>query len=109
MRSPAPSQDSALAAHTWPEEVGRLQVRMALHTGDVELEKGEYRSLVLHHAARMLVAAHGGQIVCSEVTASLLQRSSPGTLGTGVQMTDLGLYRLRDITTPERLFQVNYP
>jgi predicted ATPase/DNA-binding SARP family transcriptional activator len=99
----------ALTAHAWPEEVGRLQVRMALHTGDVELEKGEYRSLVLHHAARMLVAAHGGQIVASEVTTVLLRRSSPGALEAGVQIAELGLYRLRDITTPERLFQVNYP
>jgi class 3 adenylate cyclase len=29
---------------------------------------------VLHRAARMLTAAHGGQILASEVTAGLLRR-----------------------------------
>jgi predicted ATPase/DNA-binding SARP family transcriptional activator len=96
----------ALAAHSWPDEVGHVKVRMALHTGDVELESGQYRGLVLHHAARMLAAAHGGQILCSTATMELLRR---GILEPGVQLEDLGVYRLRDLTSPERLFQVTYP
>uniref|UniRef100_UPI0037521AB6 adenylate/guanylate cyclase domain-containing protein n=1 Tax=Armatimonas sp. TaxID=1872638 RepID=UPI0037521AB6 len=50
----------------WPEAIGSLRVRMALHTGDVELAGGEYHGILLHRAARMLSAAHGGQILCSE-------------------------------------------
>src|SRR5437868_3678461 len=47
----------ALAAHPWPSAVGPLSVRMALHSGDVNLDDGEYRGLPLHHAARLIAAA----------------------------------------------------
>jgi len=82
-----------------------IRVRMALHTGDVALETGEYHGLVLHRASRMLSAAHGGQILCSEATAALLRRD----LEPEVRLKDLGVYRLRDVEEPERLFQVAYP
>jgi predicted ATPase/DNA-binding SARP family transcriptional activator len=95
----------ALTAHPWPAGVGALRVRMALHTGDVDLEAGEYHGLVLHRAARMLTAGHGEQILCSEVTASLLRRDLPPD----TRLTDLGVYRLRDVPTPERLFLAAYP
>ena len=96
----------ALAGQAWPQEVGPIRVRMALHTGDVEQSAdGEYHGLVLHRASRMLTAAHGGQILVSEVTAGLVRRE----LGDEVRLTDLGIYRLRDVPTPERLLQVEYP
>src|ERR1043166_3082469 len=82
-----------------------LRVRMALHTGDVELEDGEYHGLMLHRAARMLSAGHGGQILVSEATAGLLRRD----LEPGVNLKDLGIWRLRDVEEPERLFQVETP
>src|SRR5262249_12722550 len=43
-----------LSTQPWPEAIGSLKVRMALHTGDVELEDGEYHGLMLHRASRML-------------------------------------------------------
>jgi DNA-binding SARP family transcriptional activator/class 3 adenylate cyclase len=95
----------ALAAEGWPEPAGPVRVRMALHTGDVEPEQSDYHSLVLHRAARMLAAAHGGQIRCSEATAALLRRD----LGPGVRLVDLGLHRLRDVPLPERLYMAQYP
>jgi len=100
----------ALAGQAWPEAVGAtgrssLRVRMALYTGDVEVKEGEYRGLVLHRASRVLSAGHGGQVLCAEGTARLVQRD----LASGVQLMELGVYRLRDVATPERLFQVEYP
>ena len=96
----------ALVGQAWPEGVGPLKVRMALHTGDVEQSAdGEYHGLVLHRASRMLTAAHGGQVLVAEVTAGLVRRE----LGEEVRLTDLGIYRLRDVPAPERLFQVEYP
>src|SRR5262249_41939609 len=59
----------------------------------------------LDHARRLLLAAHGGQILCSEATAALARRD----LEPGVKLTDLGLYRLRGAETPERLFEVDTP
>lgn len=105
----------ALAVQTWsagaPGDAwsGPVRVRMALHTGEVVLEQDEYVTPVLHHASRILAAAHGGQILCSESTARLLRQDALGGLESGVQLLDLGVYRLRDLPTPERLFQVNYP
>jgi predicted ATPase/DNA-binding SARP family transcriptional activator/class 3 adenylate cyclase len=98
-----------LAAEAWPEEVGPLRVRMAMHTGDVVFENDEYHGLALHHASRMLGAAHGGQIVCSEITTGLLRRGGLGELEPGLQLIDMGAYRLRGVTALERLFQVNFP
>jgi hypothetical protein len=93
----------ALAASAAPSMP--VRVRMALHTGEVNLEQGEYQGRVPHRAARMLTAAHGGQILCSEAVAGLVRRD----LELGVRLADLGVYRLRDIPSPERLFQVEYP
>ena len=96
----------ALAGQAWGEEAGSLAaVRMALHTGDVEYKDGDYHGLVLHRASRILTAAHGGQILVAEPTAALVRRD----LEEGVRLMDLGVYRLRDVPTPERLFQVEHP
>jgi predicted ATPase/DNA-binding SARP family transcriptional activator/class 3 adenylate cyclase len=89
----------------WPGAVGAPRVRMALHTADVSPEGDDYRTLALHHAQRILVAGHGGQILCSDATATLLRRDLPA----GVQLADLGVYRLRGLESPERLFQVEPP
>ncbi len=96
----------ALASQTWQQETGQLPARMALHTGDVEPEQGgEQGGATLHRAGRILTAAHGGQILCSQTTAELVNRN----LGENLQLTDLGVFRLRDVSLPERLFQVEYP
>ncbi len=86
------------------------QVRMALHTADAEPMGESYPEAVLSHGVRLLVAAHGGQILVSTATAALLQpagaaAAEPG----GVRLADLGVYRLRAAGTPERVFQVEYP
>jgi hypothetical protein len=47
--------------------------------------------------------AHGGQIVCSQSTADLARDALPD----GVALIDLGEHRLRDLTRPERVFQVS--
>lgn len=95
----------ALTGEQWPEATGPILVRMALYTGDVELRARDYRGLALHQGARLLTAGHGGQILCSEVTAGLVRRN----LGPDLELADLGSYRLRDVEAPERLCQVNYP
>jgi predicted ATPase/class 3 adenylate cyclase/DNA-binding SARP family transcriptional activator len=99
----------ALAKQEWSPAVGEVWVRAAIHTGEVTLEQGEYAGPVLNHASRVLGAAHGGQILCSESTAGLLRRSALEGLGPGVQLLELGVYRLRDIALPERLFQICHP
>jgi predicted ATPase len=57
--------------------------------------------LDVHRAARIAATAHGGQIVLSEATRSLVERGLPE----GVTLLDLGEHRLKDLTHPERIYQ----
>ncbi len=79
-----------LANQAWPEETGALGVRIALHTGDIEQEKGGYQGPVLHHASRVLAAAHPGQILISEATAILLRPGALGALEPDVRLAEPG-------------------
>ncbi len=101
----AVASQRVLAAQPWPAPVGEIRVRMALHTGDVDLEGAELQGFSLHIIARILDAGHGGQILCSQATAGLLRRDTEP----GLELRDLGAFRLRDVDLPERLFQVEYP
>ncbi len=94
-----------LSAHAWPEEVGPLPVRMALHTREVKPKQHEAPGWLLRRGTGLLLAAHGGQILCSEASAGLLRRSLP----TGFNLAELGYYRLRGTEEPEPLFAVEYP
>ncbi|HKV44222.1 MAG TPA: AAA family ATPase, partial [bacterium] len=94
----------ALRAHRWPEDA-RLQVRMGMHTGEPVAVADEYIGLDLHRAARICRAGHGGQILLSRATASLIDERLPD----GVSLRDLGTHRLKDLRSPERLFQVVHP
>src|SRR5438067_5152498 len=53
-----------LNTEAWAE-TGPLKVRMALHTGAVELRGGDYFGPALNRVARLLAAAHGGQVLLS--------------------------------------------
>ncbi|HLW59821.1 MAG TPA: tetratricopeptide repeat protein [bacterium] len=94
----------ALRAHRWPEDA-RLQVRMGMHTGEPVAVADEYIGLDLHRAARICGAGHGGQILLSGATAGLTEERLPD----GASLRDLGMHRLKDLRSPERLFQVVHP
>ena len=91
----------ALAAHPWPAD-SQIRVRMGLHTGEAAPNPGgDYTSLEVHHAARIAAAGHGGQILISDTTRSLIS----ATLPPDVTIRDLGEHRLKDLR-PERLAQL---
>jgi predicted ATPase/class 3 adenylate cyclase len=91
----------AIGAEDWPQG-SELRVRIGLHTGEARLAGADYVGLDVHRAARIMAATHGGEILISEATRTLAERS----LGNGIQLRDLGEHRLKDLTAPERLFQV---
>jgi predicted ATPase/class 3 adenylate cyclase len=93
----------AMAAHPWPD--GELRVRMGIHTGDVVVAGGDYVGLTVHRVARVTSAAHGGQVLVSESSRSLVA----GELPAGVELLDLGEHQLKDMAKPERLFQIVAP
>src|SRR5712691_2056305 len=88
----------ALAAHEWPDGE-EVKVRMGLHTGEPALRDDGYLGIDVHRAARISAAAHGGQVLVSQVTHDLLA-------GDDVRFRDVGEHQLKDLPAPERLFQL---
>ena len=79
-----------------------MLVRIGVHTGEPELTAGGYYVGVdLTRGARICAAAHGGRVALSQATRDLA--------GEGVEVRDLGDYRLKGIPQPERLFQLVAP
>jgi class 3 adenylate cyclase len=100
----------ALAAETWGE-LGMMRVRMALHTGNAQVQAGEYTSgeyvsgLTLSRAARLLSAGHGGQILLSLPTTELVRDQLPDE----TELRSLGVHRLKDLIRPEDIYQAVVP
>jgi predicted ATPase/class 3 adenylate cyclase len=90
-----------LLGEVWPLPEP-LRVRMGLHTGHAEMRDGDYSGPAVNRAARVAGAAHGGQIVMSHATEELARDAMPREC----DLVDLGEHRLRDLSRPERVFQV---
>jgi predicted ATPase/class 3 adenylate cyclase len=82
-----------------------LRVRCGMHLGIVERRDNDYFGSPLNRAARIMNAAHGGQVLVSQVTADLIRDRLPD----GVALRDLGLVRLRGLADPEHVYQVLCP
>src|SRR5436309_16007596 len=79
-----------------------MRIRIALHTGEVELRDGDYFGRAVNRAARLRSLAGGGQILCSGATAELVVDSLPDD----VVLADLGLRELRNLARPEHVFEL---
>src|SRR5688500_15964420 len=88
----APDAQRALAAHEWPEGLD-LRVRMGMHTAEPSVSEAGYHGVGVHRAARIMAAGHGGQILASQATASVLHDDRLP----GVELRDLGEHRLKDV------------
>jgi predicted ATPase/class 3 adenylate cyclase len=93
-----------LAAHRWPSDAP-VRVRMGLHTGEAHLAGDDYGGFDVSRAARIAAVGHGGQIILSGTTGALATSSLPPDVG----LRDLGRHVLKDVPTPERLFQLDAP
>jgi predicted ATPase/class 3 adenylate cyclase len=75
---------------------GPIRVRVGVHTGTPFVGDEGYVGSDVHRAARIAAAGHGGQVLVSAATASLVQP----------ELTDLGEHRFKDLAAPERVFQL---
>jgi len=76
---------------------GPVKVRMGLHTGEPVVTDEGYVGIDVNRAARIAAAGHGGQILVSRSTRDLAGSHS---------LRDLGEHRLKDLTAPERIYQL---
>jgi class 3 adenylate cyclase len=77
-----------------------LELRQAVHVGEVELNGADVRGLAVHAAARIMAAASPGEILVSSVTRDLAAAS-------GFTFIDRGRHDLRGLPDPVALFVVD--
>nr|MBA3788259.1 adenylate/guanylate cyclase domain-containing protein [Actinomycetota bacterium] len=96
----APGALQAAAAALEGLAPGPIRVRMGIHTGTPHLAEEGYVGPDVNRAARIAACGHGGQVLVSATTATLLQPSN------SLFLTDLGEHRLKDLSAPERIYQL---
>jgi predicted ATPase/class 3 adenylate cyclase len=102
-----PTAPGALAAAAGAlEELsgGPIRVRIGIHTGSPHLAEEGYVGSDVHRAARIAACGHGGQVLVSASTASLLEQSN--SLLQSASLRDLGEHRLKDFDEPISLYQL---
>jgi predicted ATPase/class 3 adenylate cyclase len=99
------SGQQALSAEPWPAACGEVKVRMGLHTGESQEREGDYYGIEVNKAARIMGLGYGGQILLSEATTTLVNKSLPQDC----TLADLGEHRLKGIAAVERIFQLCHP
>jgi predicted ATPase/class 3 adenylate cyclase len=102
--SAASAAQLSLRSRRWPEGVD-VRVRMGLHSGSATPTGNNYVALAVHQAARIAAAAHGGQVLVSEVTRAMAEHEAVEDAA----FIDLGLHRLKDFDRPQRLYQLVHP
>ena len=96
----------ALQAHAWPEG-GEVRVRMGIHTGEAALTESRYHGLAVHRAKRICDAGHGGQILLSQTSHTLLEDEEQGH--GELSLRELGPQRLKDFDRPVGIYQLVAP
>jgi len=100
--SAAAAIQRTLFNHSWSEGA-TVRLRIGLHTGEPILTSDGYIGMDVHHTARIMSAAHGGQILLSQTTRDLVAQHLP----VGTFLVDLGEHRLKDLQRPSHLFQLS--
>lgn len=96
----------SLSEHEWPAQA-ELRVRIGIHTGPAEVVGERYVGLAVHRAARICSLGHGGQILLSQATVSVLEDELEELLD--VELRDLGEQRLKDFDRGVRIYEILAP
>jgi predicted ATPase/class 3 adenylate cyclase len=82
-----------------------FRVRFGLHLGVVERRDDDLFGSPVNRAARIMKAAHGGQVLLSQAVADHVGTRLPSL----VSLRDLGGVRLRDLAITEHVYQLVHP
>ena len=95
---PAKAIRAADAIRAGLAELG-LEIRVGLHTGEVELFDDDIGGIAVHIAARVMAAAGAGEIVCSRTVKDLVA-------GSGFAFEDRRTHRLKGVPDAWQLYAV---
>ena len=76
-----------------------LEVRVGVHTGEIELVGDDVRGITVHTAARVLALARPSEVLVSSTTAGLLE-------GSGLVLQDAGVHELKGLPGSRQLFRL---
>jgi predicted ATPase/class 3 adenylate cyclase len=82
-----------------------LSVRCGMHLGVNEARDNDFFGTTVNRAARIMSAAHGGQVLASRAVVECIGDRMPDRFA----WRDLGSVRLRDLAEAERLYQLQHP
>jgi class 3 adenylate cyclase/tetratricopeptide (TPR) repeat protein len=94
----------AFREEDWPDGID-LRIRAGLHTGEAQVEHGDYLGATINRAARVRALARGGQVLLSQATAELVADRLPE----GVTLGDLGRVKLKGLDREEEVYQLVAP
>ncbi len=96
--SPTRAVRCALAMVRSTQAIG-VEIRVGIHTGEIELVGDDVRGIAVHTAARVLGVADRNEVLVSSTTADLVE-------GSGLVVEDAGEHDLKGISGPRRLFRI---
>ena len=94
----------AVTEEPWPEGI-ELRLRTGLHTGEAQVDHGDYFGAAVSRAARVRALGRGGQVLVSQATAELVADHLPPASS----LRDLGRVQLRGFGRPEAVHQLCAP
>jgi predicted ATPase/class 3 adenylate cyclase len=86
-----------LADEQWPVPI-EIKARMAVHVGTANVRDGNYFGSAVNRTARIMATGHGGQLLLSDDA----HNECPD-----VDVVDLGIHHLKDLSVPEHVWQVS--
>lgn len=74
-----------------------VELRVGLHSGEVELTASDVRGIAVHTAARVMSAAGAGEVLVSRMTRDL-------AVGSGLEFDSRGAHSLKGLADPVELY-----
>ena len=90
------------AAMTRSTRAIEIEIRVGVHTGEVELVGDDVRGIAVHTAARVLALAGPGEVLVSSTTNGLLE-------GSGMVLEDAGTHELKGLAGTRQVFRLVVP
>jgi len=76
-----------------------IEIRVGVHTGEIELVGDDVRGIAVHTAARVLALAGANEVLVSATTSGLLE-------GSGMVLEDAGVHEMKGISGARQVYRL---